>query len=193
MKKVTFIFLYFLSSYAFGQSLTALQYSVGFGTGDLGSYISKPSFRGVTLDFRKLIQPNVGIGFELGWNVFYEGQSGETYTRDKLSYSGNQYRYNNQFPMLFAGDYYLQPDQKINPFVGLGIGTMYSLRNTDMSVYTLEQDAWNFVLRPEAGVLIEATPEMSFMICGKYYHGFEAGDLPTQSYFALNFGFVFKK
>jgi len=193
MKKVIFIFLYFVSTYAFSQSLTALQYSMGFGTGDLGSYISKPSFRGVTLDFRKLVQPNVGVGFELGWNVFYEGQSGETYTRGRLSYSGNQYRYNNQFPILFAGDYYLKPGEKINPFAGLGIGTMYSRRNTDMNLYTVELEAWNFALQPEIGIQYEMSDMTAIHLSLKYMHGFQAGSELTsdQSYFSLNVGFAF--
>lgn len=95
--------------------------------------------------------------------------------------------------MLFAADYYLKPGEQINPFAGLGVGTMYSLRNTDMGQYTFEQDAWNFALRPEIGVLIETSPNMSLSVTGKYYYGFEAGDLPSQSYFALNLGFVFTK
>jgi len=194
MKKIFFILLMSVAaSGAFAQTLTNVQYSMGFGTGDLGDFISKPSFRGITIDFRKLVQPNIGVGFEIGWNAFYEAKSSEVYTIGNLSYSGKQWRYNNQFPLLFAVDYYLQPGEKVNPFVGLGIGTMYSLRNTDMGQYTLEQDAWNFALRPEVGVMVDASPGMSLAVTGKYYYGFEAGDLDAQSYFALTFGFVFKK
>lgn len=194
MKKIYFIlFLFVAASSAFAQSITNVQYSIGFGTGDLGDYIGTPSFRGFAVDFRKLVQPNIGVGIDLGWNVFYDAKPSDTYTLGNLSYSGKQYRYNNQFPGLFAVDYYLQPGEQINPFVGLGIGTMYSLRNTDMGQYTFEQDAWHFALRPEAGVIFEANPGLSFAITGKYYYGFEAGDLDAQSYFALNFGFVFTK
>lgn len=193
MKKIFILLFSVMALTSSAQSLTAIQYSMGFGTGDLGDYIGKPSFRGFTIDYRKLVQPNIGVGFELGWNVFYEENSFDTYTQGNLSLSGKQYRYNNQFPMLFAGDYYLKPGEQINPFVGLGLGTMYSLRNTDMGQYTLEEDAWNFALRPEVGVLVEANPNMSLAITGKYYYGFEAGDLPAQSYFALNVGFVFTK
>lgn len=193
MKHITVIFLFLLSAQLYSQNMTAVQYSVGFGTGDLGSYISKPSFRGATIDFRSIVQTNLGVGFEVGWNTFYEGQSGETYSKGNLSYSGNQYRYTNQFPVLFAVDYYLESGGSVKPFAGLGIGTMYTLRETDMNLYRLEEDAWNFALRPEIGVALEMNPETSFLITGKYYHGFEAGDLPTQSYFALAFGFVLKK
>lgn len=173
-------------------NLTTLQYSMGFGTGDLGDHISKTSFRGFTIDYRKLVQPNVGVGVDLGWNVFYEEMPYATYTTNgSTDITGKQYRYQNQFPMLVAADYYLKPGEKINPFAGLGIGTMYSLRNTDMNLYTLEQDAWHFALRPEVGALIQASPDFSFSVSAKYYHGFEAGDLASQGYFTLNFGFVF--
>lgn len=193
MKKIFIILLSAVALSSSGQSLTALQYSIGFGTGDLGDFVSPASFRGFTIDYRKLVNPNIGVGFEVGWNVFYEEKAYDTYTVGTVSYSGKQYRYNNQFPMLFAADYYLKPGEDINPFAGLGIGTMYSLRNTDMGQYTVEEDAWNFALRPEIGVLFAANPDMSLSITGKYYYGFEAGDLPAQSYFALSLGFVFTK
>ncbi len=192
MKKILFILFSVVASSAFAQSLTNVQYSMGFGSGDLGDFISKPSFRGFTVDFRKLVQPNLGVGFELGWNTFYEAKNYDTYTTGTLSVSGKQYRYNNQFPAVFAVDYYFQPEEKINPFAGLGLGTMYSIRYTDMGQYTLKQDAWHFLLRPEAGIIINANPNLSFAITGKYYYGFAAGDLDAQSYFALSFGFVFK-
>ena len=193
MKKIFIILLSAVALSSSGQSLTALQYSIGFGTGDLGDFVSPASFRGFTIDYRKLVNPNIGVGFEVGWNVFYEEKAYDTYTVGTVSYSGKQYRYNNQFPMLFAADYYLKPGEDINPFAGLGIGTMYSLRNTDMGQYTVEEDAWNFALRPEIGVLFAANPDMSLSVTGKYYYGFEAGDLPAQSYFALSLGFVFTK
>ncbi len=194
MKKIFIILLVAAaSSTTYAQSLTALQYSMGFGTGDLSDFIGKPSFRGFTIDYRNLVQPNVGVGFDLGWHAFYEAKASDVYTIGNLSYSGKQYRYNNQFPLLFAADYYMQPGESVNPFVGFGVGTMYSLRNTDMGQYSLKEDAWNFAIRPEVGILYEANPGMSFMVTGKYYYGFEAGDLPAQGYFTLNFGFVFTK
>ena len=193
MKRILTILLMVAGIPAFSQSFTSFQYSMGFGTGDLGDFIGTPSFRGFTIDYRGLVQPNVGVGVDVGWNVFYSEKANDDYTIENLSYSGKQYRYNNQLPILFAADYYMKPDERVNPFVGIGIGTMFSRRNTDMGQYTLQQDAWHFALRPEVGILYEAQPGLSFTVTGKYYHGFEAGDLPAQSFFALNFGFVFTK
>ena len=193
MKKLLFILFIVVSVPAFSQNLTTLEYSMGFATGDMGDFIDKPSFRGFTIDYRRLVQPNVGVGFEAGWNVFYSEESYAVYTQENVSLGGRQFRYQNQVPLFIAADYYFHPDETINPFVGLGLGTMYSRRNTDMGQYTLEEDAWNFALRPEVGLIYDINPEFGFSLTGKYYYGFEAGDLnEPMSYFALNIGFVFK-
>jgi outer membrane protein len=192
MKKIiVFALLIYSLAAAAQNSVTTIQYSMGFGTGDLGSYINKASFRGFIIDYRKMVQPNIGVGVDMGWNVFYEEKPYDTYTSGSNDISGKQFRYNNQFPMLVAADYYLSPGEKINPFAGIGIGTMYSLRNTDMGTWTLEQNAWHFALCPEAGVLLNIKPGLDFSLSAKYYHGFKSGDLSAQSYFALNLGFVF--
>lgn len=192
--KILFLILFAIASFpAFSQNLTALQYSIGFGTGDLADFIDRPSFRGFTIDYRRMVQPNIGVGVDVGWNVFYSEEDKGVYTVENLSVSGKQFRYNNQIPLLFAVNYYLQPGEQINPFAGIGIGTMYSRRNTDMGQYTIEEEAWHFALKPEIGILFEMNEAMSFSVTGKYYMGFEAGDLDAQNYFALNFGFVFRQ
>ena len=197
MKKTLFIALASILTYSSLQAQqhnSALTYSMGFGTGDLGDFIGKVSFRGVTFDYRRMVQDNVGVGLTFGWNAFYEGTDG-TYTLDNQSLNGKQYRYSNNFPMLVNGAYFLKPGASVNPFFGLGIGTMYTLRNTDMNLYTLEQDAWNFLLQPEFGVQIMANDVTTFHISAKYNHGFAAGSEldNAQSYFTLNVGLAFIK
>jgi hypothetical protein len=193
MKKILILTIFFVVGIsAFSQrNLTALQYSIGFGTGDMHDFISPASFRGFIVDYRNLVQPNLGVGVDFGWNVFYDEMPNSTYEYKTVAYSGKQWRYSNHFPMLAAADYYMTPDANIVPFAGLGIGTMYTLQNTDMSTYTFEKDAWHFALRPEIGLLIKAAPGVGLTINTKYYYGFKAGDLPSQAYLTVNFGFVF--
>ena len=174
------------------RNFTSFQYSVGFGSGDLKNFIGTPSFRGATFEWRKFVQPSLAVGLEVGWNVFYEQSSNEVYTKGNSSISGKQYRYQNQFPILVATDYYFSPGEKFNPFIGMGLGTMYSLRNTNMSLYTIEEDAWHFALRPEVGFLYEMSQGLSTIVAIKYYNGFSAGDFDSsQSYFTLNLGLAF--
>ena len=96
--------------------------------------------------------------------------------------------------MLISFDYFLKPGEQVSPFFGLGTGVMYTRRNTDMNLYTLKQDAWNFALQPQIGVQFNNSITSATTIMLKYYYGFKAGDLvEPQSYLALNVGFVFRQ
>ena len=198
MKKIIFIIsLCFVTvGAAVAQSNTTISYSVGFPVGDLSDYITNVSWRGVTLDFRKMVNPNIGVGFSTGWNVFYEEMGRQTYTIDNQSLTGKQYRYSNHFPIYVNPTYYLRPDDTVNPFFSLGIGTIYTLRNTDMNLYTWEQESWGFALAPEVGLqysMGEGTGA-AFTVSGKFNHAFKAGDINSaQSFFTLNVGFSFIK
>ena len=194
MKKIFIIAVFaFLFVTAYSQrSITSFQYSVGFGTGNMHDFISPVSFRGFTIDYRKMINANVGVGVDLGWNVFYDEMPEATYEYNNITYTGKQWRYSNEFPILGAVDYYLKPDADIVPYFGFGLGTMYSLQNTDMGTWTFEKTAWHFALRPEIGLIYKTGNGVAFNLVTKYYYGFKAGDLPSQGYATINIGFVFE-
>lgn len=193
MKKIlTLISFCFLSGVLFAQSNITFNYSIGFPVGNLSEFTQKTSFRGATLDFRKMVQPNIGVGFSVGWSVFYEELAKDTYTLDNASFTGKQYRYSNHVPMMINPTYYLKPGESLNPYVSLGIGTMYTRRNTDMNLYTLEQEAWNFLLQPEVGLQYLLNDAFAVNISGKFNYGFKAGNEidAAQSFFTLNIGFT---
>jgi outer membrane protein len=192
MKKILYILLFtsIVSTVTAQTSYMSWQYTMGFTTGNLNDYISQTSFRGVTYDYTKLVNGGVGVGLEIGWNTFYEKKSYDTYSYNNFDLSGKQYRYTNNVPLLFTVSYYVSPDDDFTPFVGLGIGTMWSERATAFGTHTLYRDAWPFTLRPELGILFD-TGGVGLALSGKYYYGFETGDLPAQSYFTVNVGLVF--
>jgi opacity protein-like surface antigen len=173
------------------KNMVSIQYSMGFGSGDVKSFVSSASLRGGSLGYRYLVQPNVGLGVDISWNNFYERRAFDTYTSGTTSLSGVQYRYGNFVPLCAAGNYYFSPGEKLNPFIGLGVGTMYVKRKTDMGLYTLTNDAWAFLLRPEVGVLVQASPGMYIILAGRYNGGFSTSEFPAQSYFNFNVGLVF--
>lgn len=177
------------------QSQTSIAYSVGFSTGDLKDYISNASFRGVSIDYRKLVQPNFGVGVSVGWNVFFDRLDSDTYTIDNISLTGKQFRYSNSLPMLISGTYYLRPGDRINPFVGVGTGVIYTKRRTDMNLYSLNQEAWGFGLQPEIGFVFTNSEAAAFTVSVKYNEGFKAGNelKNAQSYISLNVGLVLIK
>jgi len=197
MKKIVFsicsILLLSISVLHAQHNRTTLTYAVGFGTGDLGEFISQPSWRGFNIEVLKMLNDKVGVGGSFSWNVFYEAKDFDTYTQGTASLSGKQYRYSNNLPMSLNVNYYLNPGQKVNAFVGLGTGVMYTRRNTDMNIYTIEQEAWNFLLQPQVGIEITNQYASAFTIAAKYFNGFPSGDLEkAQSYISLNVGWTFK-
>jgi len=197
MKKIIFpittLLLLVFSTVSAQRARTLLTYDVGFTMGDLGDFISKPSFRGVSLDFYNMVNEKLGVGGGVSWNVFYEAKDFDTYTKGTTSLSGKQYRYSNHFPMLAHVNYYLNPGQRFNSFIGLGTGVMYTRRNTDMNLYTIEQEAWQFALAPQIGFELENDLHNAFTVLVKYMNGFKSGDFElSQSYLSLNVGWTFK-
>ncbi len=197
MKKIIAIaafslFVFAQNGYCQQPSYMSLQYATGFGVGDLGDYISAPSFRGAVIEYRSAIKDNLLVGFDFGWNVFYEEKVGGTYTSGTEALSGKQYRTQNELPMLASIDYFLSTKSEFKPYVGLGIGTMYTERSTDMGTWRLMENPWHFAMKPELGFLYEMSYSTSFKFGAKYYTGFKSGDLDAnQSYISISAGLAF--
>jgi len=194
MKKIFFVFLLTgiitATQVKAQESLFSVQYSMGFGLGDLKEYNESASLRGMSFEYRYMMKPAIGVGFETGYNLFYDKMDYATYTKGTESLSGIQYRYTHAVPVLAAFDYYLKPDTKFNPFVGLGVGTLYTFRDLDMGMFTQESDVWQFALRPQVGVLVD-TGMGNLILGAKYFSGFKAKDTEGQQYFTINVGLVF--
>jgi hypothetical protein len=194
MKKALYIIIFtIIATSAMAQSsMMSWQYSMGFATGNLKEYTSPASFRGVTYNYNKMVESGAAIGLELGWNVFYEEKGYGTYTTGNVDYSGKQWRYSNNAPILFTLSYFKNPEENVTPFAGIGIGTMYSERRTTMGAYNFTADGWHFELKPELGIMYN-TEGASLALSAKYYYGFKAGDLPAEGFFTINVGFVVKR
>lgn len=175
----------------FGQTqLTSLAYTVGFGTGDLGDFISKPSFRGATFEYHRLVKPNLGVGFETGWSAFYEESDYATYTDGTESISGKQFRYCSTVPIMASANYYFKPGEDFNPFAGVGVGTEFSRSDLDMGVYTKQVNTWHFAVKPEVGVIFRVAATTGVVVSAKYYNAFKTAEIGTRSYVAANVGLV---
>lgn len=187
------IFCFFVSMtsvFSQAENHLSIQYDMSFGTGDLGDYISAPSFRGASAQYRYAVTHNILVGVDAAWNVFYEKRDYDSYTSGTATLSGVQYRYQNQVPLLVALDYVFMPEKAFQPYIGLGIGTMYSERNTWMGVWVLEENPWQFALKPELGLMYKFAYSNAIKLGAKYYTGF-GGDLETQSYITVSLGVAF--
>ncbi|MBO9201724.1 MULTISPECIES: hypothetical protein [Niastella] len=176
----------------YSQSSFILSYPMGLPLGDLHDYSSKTSFRGISMEFLGHAKPGVAVGLETGWNVFYEKKNKEPYKQGTTTITGTQYRYTNAVPILVESKWYpTEEKKKANPYVGLGVGTLFASRSTDFGLYRITNEAWQFCVRPEVGVLFSIEPGLKAMLGAKYYGAFNTDDLDGQSFLSINVGFVF--
>jgi hypothetical protein len=195
MKKTLFILLMLaacilVTSFVSAQSFTSVQYTVGIPSGGLKDHTDQVSWRGANVEFHREVAPSVTVGVNFAYSVFYERKPYASYTSGNATLSGIQYRYNNLFPML-VNAHYMIGTGTIIPFVGLGAGTVYDLRNTDMGLYTIEEKNWHFLITPEAGLIFDIAPDVSMKLNAKYDYAFKIKDADAFGNLNINFGFVF--
>ena len=180
-----------LISPAIGQHSFSIQYALGFG-GTMNNFITSTSVRGATFEYKIYPQPNISIGLDAGWNHFYERRAYDTYTAGTVSLTGVQFRYANAVPVFLTTNYYFSPGNKINPFLGLGVGTIFLSRYIDMGAFRVTEDKWHFALKPEGGILVSLNPDMDLILSYRYNSAFATQDTEEQSYMTFNVGFVWK-
>ena len=193
MKKIIFLIiccslLFTTKSYGQQEGYISMQYGVSFGTGDMADFISAVSWRGFQLEYRAGVTDKMLAGVDAGWNVFYEKKDLDSYSQGTVTLSGVQFRYQNSVPLLAAFDYLLSSDNMLKPYVGLGIGTIYNERATDMNLYRLTENTWQFALKGELGLLYELNYTASVKLAAKYYNAFKTGTLDNQGYFSISLG-----
>jgi len=177
----------------FSQSTFSMQYPIAFPLGNTSDFIGEASFRGILLDYRYHINPNVALGIGSGWQTFYEKLEYGTYTTESgaQAVSGVQYRYLNSLPILFVGDYYFSPDEKFSPFIGLGIGITYNEAQTQMGQFYVDTDTWQFSLAPQAGIRFGSSGGVWGFLSARYNNNFETSELDAQSYLSINVGLMY--
>ncbi|HQV00055.1 MAG: hypothetical protein JNK61_10335 [Bacteroidia bacterium] len=195
MKRIYLIILFCISINCVNaqRNIFNLNYSVAFPLSDANDFISKTSWRGANLSMLHYLEPGIAVGVETGWNAFYDNVGYTTITDGTQALSGTQYRYGSCVPVLFNLNYYLMPDEVINPFVSLGVGTMYSRSDIDMGMYRARFETWHFALKPELGLQYETGATSGINFSAKYFHAFKTNELKeTRNYLSLNLGFYWK-
>jgi len=183
----------FVSPFVSAQSNTSLLYSVGMPMGALKDHTASTSWRGVTFEWQKFINTEVSVGVNFAYSVFYDEMGYDSYTKGDVTLTGHQYRYNNLFPMAVNGQYHFHADgmNALKPYVGLGIGTIYDLRNTDMGMWTVEEENWHFLLAPEVGISYDLSIATGITVSARSDNAFKISDADGFGNLNINVGFVF--
>ena len=176
---------------AHAQNLSILKYSVGLPMGDLQEHIGRESWRGVGAGYRYFADGNVAVGVDMGFQMFFEKKDYDTYTYGTASLSGTQYRYSWNTSITGELEYVLNEGDDFRPFLGMGIGTVYTKRVTDFGLYRFTQDPWQFLMKPEVGITYYLSDGRALLLSAEYFAAFDTKELEGQPYLTLNIGFVF--
>ncbi len=195
MRKILLLLLSVALSWNASAQLSKRSYSwdwsIGHPIGALSDFIDATSVRGFSFAYQAPLTDNQSIGIELGWNVFYQEFDYVSYTDGTATISGAQYRYLNSYPVVLAWQYHFQPEENFDFFAGLGTGLIRHRQEVDMGLFALPLDAWQFVIRPEAGVIWNYSDYSALKLGVRYYGSFSDNDLPSRSFVTTNIGLVF--
>ena len=194
LKSIVILFL-LLSVNLFAQDfLTGLTYSISIPTGNTSEYVSKTSFKGLSIDLRKFFSYNASVGFLIGWSAFEE-ETNKTISTYLGDVSGEQSRLINAFPVMITTHFYFGEGTEFRPFIGIGAGMYYLYHQLELADDNLESNKWHFGFAPEAGFVYLLESIYAFVNV-RYNYAFSAENEFTkistsQSYLTFNIGFAF--
>lgn len=167
------------------------RYQVGVPTGHFKEYIDRTSWRGFTVGYRWLPDETVTFGLDMGWQGYDLRNEYDTYELGTASVSGVQFRYQNTFQITAQTEYVFNRGGDIRPYAGLGVGGLYIRRLTSFGLFEVEQDPWQFLLKPGLGCSYYMSNGTALLIGVDYLGGFKNAQLESQSNLAFTLGFLF--
>jgi len=121
------------------------------------NYITGTSFRGFTFDWRSILGKSFSAGVRFNWNRYSNSLSNLVTTAPSGgTLTGPAYRYADQFAVSAIGHYYFDRggDNFLLPYLGLGLGGVWSSSYQAMADLALSQSGFFFIATPELGLMI---------------------------------------
>jgi outer membrane protein len=168
-------------------------YEVGIPSND---FISNTSWRGGRIEYRRMINSNISVGFSGSWNSFEQYVPKTTYQKPDGSgaITADIVKDLYSVPLTVNAHYYFTKSKNVLPYVGLGLGTMYSDQTIYANIYGVEETNWGFAARPEVGLVYPFTAETAVYFSAVYNYASnknETFNVNSMSHIALSIGFVF--
>ena len=194
MIKVASLALFLLSTTAVDASAQyqewwgAVSYQGSLPGGETKDFTDSFSWRGIGLEGRTAVRPNVSVGGFVGWNVFND--SGEaTSSIAGADISGFQSRFVNAMPLLATAHLYSGAAGGFRTYLGGGIGTYWIENRAELGLTALTTTNWHFGIAPEIGFIMPKDNFAAGFLSIKYNYAFEAGGI-AHSYWTFGVGFA---
>jgi hypothetical protein len=176
----------------FGQTFTAVTYQPAQPLGNTQDFADNFGWRGIGLDFKKMVRDNVALGLSFGWQVF-DQQTDEVVSAFGVDISGDQFRYVNSFPLLANVSYFLGTPGGVRPYLAANVGTYIMEHRLDIGLYTIHETNWHFGFGPEVGLAFPLRPDLAGVLMSRYNYALSAGSVDEQSYLSVGIGLAWKK
>jgi hypothetical protein len=135
------------------KSLTVLNWEIAGPIGNFAKIIDQTSLAGVSLEERRFVRPNASLGVSFSWNRFSQTSNVQLPISNGVV-SGRAYRYADWFGIRALAHYYVgDPASRAKPYVGFGIGGVWSYAYQQVADLTRSQSNFDFIVDPEVGVL----------------------------------------
>lgn len=146
-------------SFRQGQSIWVFNWEIAGPVGDFKHYVSDWSLRGFSLEGRFLALDGLSVGMSASFNRWEQSYSQlsvpVTVAGATGVATGPVYRYNDMFGLRALVHKYFGPFQgMIQPYIGVGIGGVWSYSYQQIADLTNVQDSFNFIVDPEVGAII---------------------------------------
>jgi len=165
-----FVFILPLNSNAQQSNEVFVSYNFGIPLADSKEYVSRVSFIGSEINYKRYLNPNISASLSFAWNVFYQ-ETSDLISLPNADVSGKQNRYLNVLPVLVGMQYYIG-DSKSRLYVGGNMGALYSTRKLQLGVNEYLDNQWRFMIQPEIGYVFNIDRNSDVALGVTYNHCF---------------------
>lgn len=117
--------------------------------------IGTTSYSGMRFGIREKLSDHFFAGLDLNSFTYNSHTPRQTYFSDGSALTTDYYNYVYSYGATVSGEYYFNPEKRLMPFAGLGVGATYNSYKTFYNVYGNADSAWGLLLRPEAGAILK--------------------------------------
>jgi outer membrane protein W len=161
-----------------------------------GEFLKETSWAGGRVEYRHMITPNFSFGLGGSWNSFSDYVPRETYQKPDGSgaITTDLVKHIYTVPLTASAHYYFTGSKSLLPYGGIGLGTQYCDQTLYFNIYSISEDNWGFVARPEIGLMYPLKNTTGLFFSAAYNYATnknEQLDKSSFQHFALTLGFVF--
>ncbi len=160
----------------------------------LSDIISKTSFQGWAIEYRRAFSNTITVGGSVGLHVFHQEIEKSTWDFGEIAITSRNWRYTHTVPITANFHYNLLRNEqsKWQFFGGVGLGACYVNQEIWAGMYTFRDESWGFHAFPELGMRYVMSDQTAFFLSTQFMTVFNSHYTDDHlSYWNIRLGFSF--